>query len=473
MPPPPADQILTIGAFTRQLKGVLEGQFADVWLQGEISNLRRQASGHLYFSLKDSDAQISAVLFRGAAARVNLDLRDGLAVVVSGEISVYEARGQYQIIVRQVLEAGVGRLQAAFEELKRKLAAEGLFAAERKRELPQRPRVVGFVTSPTGAALRDFISILRRRQWTGRLVVFPARVQGSEAAGEIARMIGLVPRLPELDLLVVGRGGGSLEDLWPFNEEVVVRALAACPVPTISAVGHEIDFTLSDFVADRRAETPSAAAELITSLYLAALDETQAVADRLDRAWQQATQERRHALKLTSAHLARLSPQARLEKQYLHLDDLESRLEAAVRQRLLTLERRLARLAEGQRRHEPTARTRLARSRFDSLAQRFTRASAAPLPPRHERLPGPATRLPAADPRNALRRGYTLVRDASGTLLPRRADVVAPGPLTIEFADGVLAVIPGDSPSPPTPPRRPRRAAPKDEANSQGDLFGG
>lgn len=459
---PESDQILSVSAFNRRIKDLLEGTFPDVWIQGEISNLRRQSSGHCYFSLKDADAQVSAVLFRGHAAKLAIDLRDGMAVVAYGNVSVYEARGQYQLIVRHLQEAGLGRLQAAFEELKRRLAAEGLFDAERKRPLPRLPRVIGFVTSPTGAALRDFVSILQRRRWTGRLIVFPARVQGSEAAGEIAAMIGLVPHLPDLELLVVGRGGGSLEDLWPFNEEVVVRALAACPVPTVSAVGHEIDFTLSDFAADHRAETPSAAAELITSLFVEATEEARSLADRLDRAWKDGWRHRQHSLQVTGAHLARLSPQARLEQQFLRLDDAASRLDTATRALFLAAERRVGLAAEGLRSHHPGAHARLARAKLDALAGRLHRTAGQVLPRRRERLTALGKRLAAADPRQPLKRGYTLVHDAAGRLIPRRAKVPA-GPLTIEFSDGKLQVHQGD------PPARGKR---RREAHQQGDLFG-
>ena len=253
-PSAPADvRVESVTEFTRRVKAVLEAAVVPCWVRGEISNLRNQASGHAYFSLKDAGAQVSCVLFRGDAARSAAALRDGAQVVLFGETSVYEARGQYQLIVRLVVADGVGRLQREFEALKQRLAAEGLFAPERKREIPAMPACVGFVTSPTGAALQDFLRILTRRGWSGRLVVLPTKVQGEGAAVEMAAMLSLAGRLGIFDLLVIGRGGGSLEDLWAFNEETLVRAVAACPIPVISAVGHEIDFTLCDFAADRRA----------------------------------------------------------------------------------------------------------------------------------------------------------------------------------------------------------------------------
>jgi hypothetical protein len=247
----------SVSEFTRRVKLHLETGIRPAWIRGEISNLRAQASGHVYFSLKDAGAQLSAVLFRGDGMRQTVKLRDGLQVVVYGEISVYEARGQYQLIVRIVVDDGVGRLQREFEALKARLAAEGLFAAERKKPVPAMPLTVGFITSPTGAAVQDFVRIIMRRKWCGRVAVLPAKVQGEGAATEMVGMLRLAQRLQIFDLLVIGRGGGSLEDLWAFNEEPLVRAVAECAVPIISAVGHEIDFTLCDFAADVRAETPS------------------------------------------------------------------------------------------------------------------------------------------------------------------------------------------------------------------------
>ncbi len=265
----PAARVETVSEFTRRLKALIESGLAPCWVRGEVSNLRAQASGHVYFSLKDAGAQVSCVLFRGDAARLAAPLREATQVVVFGAAGVYEARGQYQLVVRVVVEDGVGRLQREFEALKRRLADEGLFAPERKRAIPLLPRCVGFITSPTGAAVQDFLRILTRRGWRGRVVVLPVKVQGEGAAAEMEAMLRLAGRLEIFDLLVIGRGGGSIEDLWAFNEEALVRAVAASTVPVISAVGHEIDFTLCDFAADVRAETPSAAAELISSAFVA------------------------------------------------------------------------------------------------------------------------------------------------------------------------------------------------------------
>src|SRR6266403_1471667 len=261
-------QVLSVTELTHRVKDLLEERFPSVWVEGEISNVRSPSSGHIYFTLKDSGAQLAVVLFRGVAVKVGFKLKDGLQVIAFGDISVYEKSGQYQLVARRLLPKGLGALQLAFEELKQRLAKEGLFDSARKKPIPALPQRIGLVTSPTGAAIRDFLNIIGRRFPNVHIIIHPVRVQGEGAAQEIADAIDefnalhASRRLP-LDVLIVTRGGGSLEDLWAFNEEVVARALARSNIPTISAVGHEIDFTIADFVADLRAPTPSAAAELV------------------------------------------------------------------------------------------------------------------------------------------------------------------------------------------------------------------
>ncbi|MCX6998348.1 MAG: exodeoxyribonuclease VII large subunit [Kiritimatiellaeota bacterium] len=277
-------KIYRVSELTRLIKVALENEFGSVWVEGELSNLRKPASGHLYFTLKDADAQLAAVLFRGNQAGLRLVLRDGLKIRAYGQLTAYEKSGQCQLVVRRMEEAGLGSLQEAFEALKKKLAAEGLFAAERKRPLPLLPQHVGLVTSPTGAALRDILQILDRRFPNLHIVLAPVRVQGAGAAQEIAAALDILNARGGLDVLIVGRGGGSLEDLWCFNEEVVARAIARSAIPVISAVGHEIDFTISDFVADLRAPTPSAAAELLVNSKAAFAEDLRRQAARLARA---------------------------------------------------------------------------------------------------------------------------------------------------------------------------------------------
>mgnify|MGYP001603906256 CR=1 FL=1 len=259
---------LSVTRLVRRMKNLLEIEIGEIWVEGEVSNLRRQASGHCYFSLKDEGAQISCVLFRGSAAKAKAQPEDGMQVRVKGEVSVYEARGQMQLIVKQVEDAGMGDLQARFEALKAKLNKEGLFDASLKKPLPSFPLAIGLVTSPTGAALQDMLNIMTRRAPWVQPILYPVTVQGKGAEHSIAAAIEQFSDpeqygLPEVDVIITGRGGGSLEDLWNFNEEIVARAIHACPIPVVSAVGHEIDFTISDFAADVRAPTPSAAIELV------------------------------------------------------------------------------------------------------------------------------------------------------------------------------------------------------------------
>jgi exodeoxyribonuclease VII large subunit len=411
-------RVQTVTEFTRRVKELLKGGLPPGWVRGEVSNLRAQASGHVYFSLKDAGAQLACVLFRGDAMRQSVRLRDGLQVVAYGEVDVYEARGQYQFIVRALIDDGAGRRQQEFERLKQQLNAEGLFAPENKVALPLRPRTVGFITSPTGAAVQDFIRILARRGWTGRLVVLPARVQGEGAAAEIATQLAWAEKSGLFDLLVIGRGGGSIEDLWAFNEESLVRAVAACAVPIISAVGHEIDFTLCDFAADVRAETPSAAAELISSNYVAMVERVtragDVLADVLDRALEQAHERLDHA----RSRLRLLSPRATIEQNHLRLDDLRNRLGAALR-----------------------ASTQLRRDAFRAAQLRL--ASVSPqkrIELESHRLLALWKRLESASPKSVLKRGYVLVRDETGRPVAR-AKAIKPGQALVnEFHDGTVKV---------------------------------
>ncbi len=410
----PEAEAESVSAFTRRLKALLESRLNVGWVRGEVSNLRRQASGHLYFSLKDAGAQLSCVLFRGDAVRQSVSLRDGMQILVSGRVSVYEARGQYQLVVRTVVEDGVGRLQREFEALKGRLAEEGLFDRARKRPIPALPLRVGFVTSPTGAAVQDFCRIMVRRGWRGRLVVLPVKVQGEGAAAEIAAMIARAGALGLFDVLVVGRGGGSLEDLWAFNEEPVVRAVVACPVPVISAVGHEIDFTLSDFAADVRAETPSGAAELLSSAYAQQADRVAVAGDELQRQFRHALDAAREAVTGLRARLRLLTPRARIEQGWLRRDDLANRLAAALTQ------------AHRDKRH---ALRSVARAFHTATPQRRVEQES-------QRLLALWKRLQAASPQSVLQRGFAIVRDDQGATVTRTGGMRPGGQYEVEFADG-------------------------------------
>ena len=410
------DPCLTVTELTREIKALLETAFPEVRVRGEISNLRQQASGHIYFSLKDSGASVSCVCFRGDAARLKIRLRDGLQIIGTGRINVYEPRGNYQVIFRAIEEDGVGRLQQAFLELKEKLAAEGLFDPARKRPLPRLPGTIGFVTSETGAALRDFVSILKRRRWGGRLVVIPARVQGLEAAPEIVRGIALANRHELCDLLVVGRGGGSLEDLWPFNEEIVARAVAASTIPVISAVGHEIDFTLSDFAADFRAETPSAAAEWITSAWQSHLERSASLNERLQGSLARHLERKGHRLALARAHLRSQHPRNRLEQAALRLDDLQSRLGQTLLHTLKDSHQRL----------------QLLKGRFTSLRPEKQIAH------HRQHLHQINLRLRNNSHQATLKRGYAIIRDKDTTVLGDNAKIPAGAPFLVEMRDGIF-----------------------------------
>lgn len=377
------DQVLSVSELTVLVKDLLEGSFPSVWVSGEISNFARPQSGHCYFTLKDDRAQIRAVMWRGAAGRVPFEIEDGLEVVCQGHLDVYAPRGSYQLVVEQMQPRGVGALELALRKLREKLAAEGLFDAERKKPLPAFPRRIGFVTSPTGAAIRDFLEVLRRR-WHGvEVLVIPVRVQGDGAAQEIAAGIEAAHRMRErVDVLVVGRGGGSLEDLWAFNEEVVVRAIAAAEIPIVSAVGHEIDVTLSDLAADRRALTPSEAAELVVP----SSEDVRA----LLRNYQQRLQG---------------SLRARVDGARMRLDSIASRR---------VFRRPFDRIHDLQR-------------ELDELERRATSSMKHLLTHTQSRIENLAGKLESLSPLGVLRRGYSVTQRAEDGAVVRDAEQVQAG----------------------------------------------
>jgi exodeoxyribonuclease VII large subunit len=424
-----APRILSVSELTRVVRAALETGIGEVWVRGEISNLRRQASGHQYFTLKDAGAQLACVLFAGAARQLRgLRLADGMQAQIFGELTVYEARGQYQIVVQLVQEEGLGALQARFEALKAKLANEGLFAAERKRPLPRFPARIGVVTSPTGAAIRDFLKVLHRRMPGVEVVIHPVRVQGRGAAAEIAAAITEFSsdRLPVVDLVVVTRGGGSLEDLWEFNEEAVARAMAASRVPVVSAVGHEIDFTLSDFAADFRAPTPSAAAELIVP----------DAADLLSGVGHAATRLRRVVGEVVRFHRARLAalersalfrePVRQLREREQRLDAIELALRRAVELSLRGRRDCLRRAAAVIAAHRPASLVALLRERTARARVLLAESVARKLAMKRERGARAAEMLRTLSPDATLARGYAIVFDAGGGIV-RAAGALAPG----------------------------------------------
>lgn len=337
MPP----QVQTVSELTGEIKDLIEGNLPEVWVRGEVSNCLKASSGHVYFTLKDEGAQLAAVMWRNTAARFRFDMHDGLQVVVNGSIEVYKPRGSYQVIVRQIIPQGVGALELAFRQMHAKLEAEGLFSPVRKRPIPRFPKRIALVTSPSGAAVRDMIQVITRRWQTADIVIVPVKVQGEGAAQEIASALRNVHQLPDVDVVICGRGGGSLEDLWAFNEEVVARAIAACRLPVISAVGHEIDVTIADLVADVRALTPSEAGERVVpdrSEVTRAFDNLQ---QRLVSGLQNRAGKARLQLDGLASRRVFTRPFQRVHDELTRLDELDVRLRRAIWQQAAVAKQQL------------------------------------------------------------------------------------------------------------------------------------
>jgi exodeoxyribonuclease VII large subunit len=435
------EKALSVTQLLRRMKNLLEVQIGETWVEGEVSNLRKQGSGHWYFSLKDEGAQISCAMF-GARKREGSDaLEDGAKVRVFAEASVYEARGQLQIIVQKAERAGTGDLQAKFEALKRKLHAAGLFDAERKQAIPPFPRVIGIITSGTGAALQDILNVLTRRAPWVQPVLFPVRVQGRGAEMEIAQAIGKLGRpeafgYPRCDVIIIGRGGGSIEDLWNFNEEVVARAIADCPIPIISAVGHEIDFTIADFVADLRAPTPSAAAEL------AVADGAELIArlTQLRRRMTRATRERLMSSQLAVEALKRGALQRDGEKllreSVMQLDSLRAQVSQATRRALESLTTRLHDARARHKAHHPALVLERRLATVVSLRQRFKRAGKDRLSGRAEQLVRLRGLLRALGPESAFQRGFSITLGPDGKIVTSSSVLMPGDTMRTKFADG-------------------------------------
>ncbi|MEI6785548.1 MAG: exodeoxyribonuclease VII large subunit [Verrucomicrobiota bacterium] len=430
-------QVLSVTELTRKIKRLLEQQVGENWVVGEVTNLRLQSSGHIYFTLKDADAQLSCVLFRGEAGVDRSLLQDGRKVTLRGVVTVYEPRGQYQLRVTKVELQGIGALQAAFEKLKQKLNAEGLFAPERKRPLPRYPQRIGVVSSPTGAAIRDVLHVVERRNPALEIILAPCRVQGVGAAEEIAVAIRLLNEFnadqlaagdqqAALGLILVTRGGGSLEDLWAFNEEVVARAIFESALPVVSAVGHEIDFTISDFVADVRAATPSAAAEIITEGVFASSQFLSEAAQRIRQLARQQMDYKHYLLTQVTERLARVHPRRRLNDWLQRLDDAQASLlrcakQGVRRQRLAwqTLGDRLARV-------RPALLLRQRREVLVQVERRIHEQMRQQLEARRHGLAALEARLRLLGPEQVLARGYSITTDAqTGRVLRAETEVKA------------------------------------------------
>jgi exodeoxyribonuclease VII large subunit len=338
-------EVLSISELSRRLKALVEMSFPYVCVEGEISNFSRAASGHIYFTLKDQSAQIRAVLWRSAAMRVRFELHDGLHVVAAGPVEVYAARGSYQLVIERLIPQGIGPLELAFRQRYEKLAAEGLFAEQRKRALPRFPRRIALVTSPSGAAVRDLLQVITRRWPACDLVIVPVPVQGQQAAPAIAAGLRAAVRLPRVDVIVCGRGGGSLEDLWAFNEEIVARAIFACPIPVVSAVGHEIDVTIADLVADKRALTPSEAGELVVPERADVLSDLGHLAARMESAARDVLRRRRLTLDALAGCRALSRPFDLVRERQRQLDEWSLRMGSGMRRRIERASRELQALS--------------------------------------------------------------------------------------------------------------------------------
>ena len=434
----PARQIWSVAELTARINNVLATQFSNLWVEGEVSNYRAAQSGHLYFTLKDAKAQVKCVCFRTQAMRLKFRPEDGLKLIVRGSICVYEPRGEYQIYVEHIEPSGVGALQLAFEQLKKRLEAEGLFDDARKKPLPMMPRRIGVVTSPKGAAVRDIIRILRRRFPNLHLIVYPVRVQGDGAAQDIVAALKYFNRKQMVDVILLARGGGSIEDLWAFNEEIVARAISVCTIAIVSGVGHETDFTIADFVADVRASTPSAAAEIVVQSRQEFQRHLNELEHKMSRQIRYLLLEWRHHLKELATHMGFRRLEDLLRRHRQQTDELTSRLEIALQGRIERLRRRYT-----------IAGTRITsfdfRARIRTLALRVMQRSVE-LGVRMERLLGNKIQglerlrlqLDERSPLRLLRRGYAICTDAKGNVVSAADQVAIGAEVQVQLARGRL-----------------------------------
>ncbi len=425
-------EVIGVGELNLRVRKCLERSVAPLWVAGEISNFARAPSGHWYFSLKDRDAQVRCVMFRHRNQFIESPPVDGMAVEVYALVTLYEPKGDYQLVVEQVRRAGVGKLYEMFEQLKRKLEAEGLFDAARKRALPAFARRVGVITSPAGAVLHDVITILRARSPHVQLIVYPAQVQGANAADSLIRALQRAQQRNECDALILCRGGGSIEDLWAFNDERLARALAACTLPLVSAVGHETDFSIADFVADARAPTPTAAAQMIAPERASLLTRLSANETALRRSWQR--RHERYLQRLDELSRALTHPRARLALQALRLRALHARLQACAGRALATQRLTLADLAGRLAARRPDLGREQERMRM--RAQRLRAALALRLEHNERSLLHIAQSLEHLHPHRVLARGYSIVRDRAGAVVTSSARLRAGETLRLTFREG-------------------------------------
>lgn len=434
--PPAAKNIISVSQLNQQAKRALEQNLPSVWVQGELTNLAQPSSGHWYFTLKDSRAQVRCAMFRGKNIMVREPIRAGDQIVCNANVSLYEGRGDYQLIVNSLQKAGVGDLHQQYEALKNALTAEGLFDAETKRALPTHPNTIGIISSPTGAAVHDIITVLKRRYPSAQVMIYPAMVQGAEAPASLLSALALANKQNRCDVLIIGRGGGSLEDLWAFNSEPLVRAVYASHTPIISAVGHEVDFTLTDFAADLRAATPSAAAEAATPN----------IAD----IQQQLNQRKRQLQHLVAAHISNAkrslallkaqlqSPQDQLRHRQQQLDHLELRLKQALSNRINSAKQQLNTQKHQLQLNSPAWQVKEAKSQHQRLSLQLKKAFERVLQQKREQLQQQAALLNSVSPLQTLQRGYAVVRNNKGHVISSAAQAQSDQNVAITLADGTL-----------------------------------
>ncbi|MFD2179466.1 exodeoxyribonuclease VII large subunit [Veronia pacifica] len=429
-------RIYTVSHLNAEVRRVLENEMGIVWLVGEISNLTIPTSGHWYFTLKDSQAQAKCAMFRGNNRRVTFKPANGSQVLVRARLSLYEPRGDYQLVIESMQPEGEGRLKQQFEKLKMKLAAEGLFAASEKSTLPEQPKCVGIVTSKTGAALHDILQVLRRRDPSLSVIIYPTLVQGEGAAIEIAQAIGRANTRNECDVLIVGRGGGSMEDLWCFNEEIVARTIAASQIPIVSAVGHEVDVTIADFVADVRAPTPSAAAELVSRDTGTRIQQLQQHVEALEFYTERYIQEHNKHLTQLQHRLAMQDPKKQIERQQQQVDTLTMRLERSIQQRMQRETQHIERSHQALLLHSPANTVQQQHSKLALIQQRLQDAMNRKMTAERHALSLKMETLDAVSPLATLSRGFSVTQSAKGSVIRSVNDVSEGDTLVSILPDG-------------------------------------
>lgn len=437
-PPPEKYQVYSVSQLNSEARALLEGSFPLIWVEGEISNLARPASGHLYFSLKDPRAQVRCAMFRSRNALVRFRPQAGDKVMIRARVSLYEGRGEFQLIAEHMEPAGAGAMQQAFEALKAKLNAEGLFDPALKQTLPAFPVRIGVITSPSGAAIRDIVTVVARRYPSAQLILYPAAVQGEQSPYELYSALQSANERAECDVLIIGRGGGSAEDLASFNDETLARAIRASAIPVVSAVGHEIDFTIADFVADQRAATPSAAAEAVTPDGNALIHSLEALSRRLSARLENNSRQLRLRLQHATRQLDALSPVAQLGSRMQRIDELGFRLNRAVELQLDTAGHRTAGAAVKLQHHSPAAYIRNRQDELATLGHRLEQAAGNRMSTNTHRLAGLAGRMHAISPLATLERGYAIVSDSRGQVITDSRQAPVGSNIQSRLAHGVL-----------------------------------